>query len=153
MPASSSNTRAQTLPEWEEKNFISSADRSGWTSFAMEQRMSAILLPVRYLVMPNLFTNTAMGSEFDWPSHLIGKDLMCSSDGANVDMIIIRYQSDGLAILPVLLDSEGDFKFSWESLRLAMVDDRTFAIMKFPVTWDECFDDTLPGWVFVFIKG
>ena len=68
MPASSSNTRAQTLPEWEEKRFILSADRSGLTAFAMEQKTSAILLPVRYLVMPNLFTNTAMGSESDWPS-------------------------------------------------------------------------------------
>ncbi len=82
--------------------------------------------------------------------------MICSSDWTNVDMIIIGYQSDGLAILPVLLDSEGDFEFSWEFLWLAMktmnVDDSTFAVMKFSVTWDECFDDALPGWVFVFIK-
>ena len=32
MPASSNKTRAQTLPEWDEKRLISSSVRSGWTA-------------------------------------------------------------------------------------------------------------------------
>ena len=62
------------------------------------------------------------------------KDSICSSDWANVGMIIISYQSDGLAILPVILDSEGDFEFHREFLRLTVktlnVDDSTFAVKK-----------------------
>ena len=64
--------------------------------------------------------------------------MICSSDWANVGMVIIGYhQSDGLVISPVLLDSEGDFQFPWEFLWLTVktmnVDDPTFAVKKIPV--------------------
>ncbi len=56
---------------------ISSADsRSGQTVFAMDHRTSAILLPVRYLVMTNLFTNRAIGSESDWPNLLARRKIL-----------------------------------------------------------------------------
>ncbi len=69
-PASSSSTRAQTLPECKEKQLNSSADRSGWTLFVMDCNTLAILPPMRYFLIPNLLTNTPMGSESDWPSFL-----------------------------------------------------------------------------------
>jgi hypothetical protein len=52
MLALSNKTRAQTLPEWDEKRLISSSVRSGWTTLAMDRKTSWILFPVRYLVMP-----------------------------------------------------------------------------------------------------
>ncbi len=68
--ASPNSTRAQTLPKCEEIRLNSSADRSGWTIFAMDRSTLAILPPVRYFLILNLFTNTPMGSESDRPSFL-----------------------------------------------------------------------------------
>ncbi len=61
LPASSRRTTAQTLPEWEEIHDISSGVMSGWVVLATDCKISAILLPVRYLVWPWLLTNTAIG--------------------------------------------------------------------------------------------
>jgi hypothetical protein len=76
MSALSSNTIAQTLPEWEGKCVILSLDRSGWTTLAMDHRTSEIFPPVRYCFMPCLFTNTPMGSESDWPNLLAQRKIL-----------------------------------------------------------------------------
>ena len=70
IPALSNNTAAHTLPEWEEKRFNSSPSMSGWAVLATKRKVYAILLPVRYLVMPNLLTDSPIGCELDWPSLL-----------------------------------------------------------------------------------
>ena len=66
IPASSNRTRAQTQPEWEEKHLMLSSVRSGWTALVTDCKTSWTLFSVRYLVIPNLFANTAIGSESDW---------------------------------------------------------------------------------------
>jgi hypothetical protein len=68
--ASSNSTSAQTLPKWGGKRLILSSDWSGWTILERDCRTSEILFPVRYFVIPFLFTNTANGSESDWSSLL-----------------------------------------------------------------------------------
>ncbi len=76
IPASSSKTRAHTLPEWEENFLSSSLVRSGLTAFAIEHKTSAILLPVRYFGVILLLTKTAMGWESNWPSHLARRKIL-----------------------------------------------------------------------------
>jgi hypothetical protein len=51
MPALSSRTRAQTLPECEENCLILSLDRLGWTALATERKTSDMLFPVRYFFL------------------------------------------------------------------------------------------------------
>ncbi len=63
IPALSKSTRAQTWPECEDIWLNSLADQSGWTFFATDRSTSVILPPVRYFLMPNLLTNTPIGSE------------------------------------------------------------------------------------------
>ncbi len=79
IPASSSRPAAQTLPEWEEKHLILLSDRSRWTAFAQDCRTSEILPAVKYLVRPYLFTNMPMGSEYDWPSLLVWRKILCAA--------------------------------------------------------------------------
>ena len=81
MPALSSNMRAHSLPEWEEKCFNSSPGMSGCAVFATKRKVSVILLPVRYLVMPNLLTNRPIGCESDWPSLLAWWKILCMQLG------------------------------------------------------------------------
>ncbi len=76
IPASSNNTAAHTLPEWEEKHFNSSPGMSGWAVLATKRKVSAILFLVRYLVMPNLLTDSPIGCELDWPSLLAQRKIL-----------------------------------------------------------------------------
>ncbi len=70
IPASSSSSRAHTLPEWDENLLILSSDKSGWTFLAKVQSTSEILFPIRYFVLPFLSTKTAMGCLSVWLSLL-----------------------------------------------------------------------------------
>ncbi len=75
IPALSDNSRAQTLPKWEEKHFILSSGMSRWAVLLKEHKRSKIL-PVRYLAIPNLITNRPMGCESDWPSLLAWRKIL-----------------------------------------------------------------------------
>ena len=94
MPALSSKTIAQSLPEWEVKRTISSLIKSGWQDFAPAWSTCYILLPVRYLTMPCLFTKMPIGWLSNRPSLLARRKILyadwtgqiweCLSSAANV---------------------------------------------------------------------
>ena len=74
----------------------------------------------------------------------------------NVRMSIIGNKRDGLTILPVLLDTKGDFQLLrellWITFQCVNANERITAIVEFPVGWDEGFDDSFARRVFVLIK-
>ena len=91
MPALSSRTRAKILPECEENHLISSLHRSGWTALATEHKTSDILFSVRYFFLPDLLTNTAIGSLSVWPSlFCLQEYFICCSDRAEIRVIVVQ---------------------------------------------------------------
>jgi hypothetical protein len=72
---------------------------------------SDILLPVRYLTMPCLFTNTPMGWISDWPSLLARRRILCRSDWTNMRMLDVRDKCYRPSILLILLYPESYHQF------------------------------------------
>ncbi len=156
MSALSSNTKAETLPEWEKKHLILYLDRSGWTTLAMDCRILEIFPPVRYCFMPFIIHKHAHGF-WIWLAQPLGtkKNPVCSSDWADIWVIIIDNQSDGLTIFPILLDLKSDLELCWEFLQFTCwsmdFNDTAFVVVEISVIPSECFHDTFTGRVFIFI--
>jgi hypothetical protein len=72
-------------------------------------------------------------------------------------MSIVGNERDGLTILPVLLDAKGDFQLLRENFQITFqcvnANERIPAIVKFPISWDEGFDDAFARRVYVLIEG
>jgi hypothetical protein len=156
IPASSSNTRAHTLPEWEENFLSSSLVRSGWTTLAIERKTSAILLPVKYFVVLLLLTKNSHGLGVQL-AELLGSEEnpVCGSNQTDVWVNIVCNQCYGLSVLPILLYSVGDTQFGWEYVHIFAKrmdgDGHSILILKFPVSGDESFGDASARWVFMLL--
>ena len=75
IPASSSKTTAHTLIECDVNRIISSRVKSGWEIFAKDWSTSAILLAVRYFLMPWWLAKMPIGWSSDWPRRLARKKI------------------------------------------------------------------------------
>ncbi len=83
------------------------------------------------------------------------KNPVCSSDWADVWVIINGNQSDGLTIIPILLDLKTDLDLCREFSRFALqsmdLNDVAFAVVEIPVILSECFHDIFTRRVFILI--
>ncbi len=154
--ALSNNTAAHTLPEWEEKRFNSSPGMSGWAVLATKRKVSPILLPVRYLVMPNLLTNSPIGCELDWPSLLARRKILYAArtgqmSGWSLSVTKVSFWQ----ILPVFFyskcDSQVSRKILWFTVRWVDADGSTGVIVKFPISWEKGFYNSLARRIDMFV--
>ena len=84
IPASSSKTTAHTLIECDVNRIISSRVRSGWEIFAKDWSTAAILLAVRYFLMPWWLAKMPIGWSSDWPRRLARKKIRYCSDACHL---------------------------------------------------------------------
>ena len=76
---------------------------------------------------------------------------------ADVRVILISNQGDGLSVSSVFLNLEGETEFGRECSDFFVDrvggDHPSILFVEFPIGWDECFNDALPRRVDVFVKG
>ncbi len=156
IPASSNNTAAYTLPEWEEKRFNSSPGISGWAVLATKRKVSAILLPVRYLVMPNLLTDSPIGCELDWPSLLAQRKILYAAQtgqmsGWSSSVTKVSFWPFCLFFLYSKCDSQFSWKILWFTVWWVDADGSTGVIVKFPINWEKGYYNSLAQWIDMFV--
>jgi len=73
------------------------------------------------------------------------EDSVCSSDRADVRVVVISDQGELLAILLIFLYSKRDSQFFgeilWFVIQWVDADIGTGIIVKFPISWEKGFDD------------
>jgi hypothetical protein len=83
------------------------------------------------------------------------EDSVCSSDRADI-RVIISDQGELLAILPIFLYSKRDSQFLgeilWFTIQWVDADSSTGIVVKFPISWEEGFDDSLAQRIDMFVN-